>query len=116
MTHRIIIRNNSTDQSYSPRWSTIENIVAEEREDRPDAVLSLRMILNLAAAHWYGRNCTFFRDKGLVDQGIFGQIVEPCSTGGLNCVTPRIQFKVYADSRSVKDTIELHEALGMMPR
>ena len=88
----IRITDHSTGKTYCPRPQTIEAIRAE-KEEYGDK-LTLQDILDLAARHWYGRNCGFFRNQGLADQGIYGQIVRPCRTGGLDCVTPQIRFTV----------------------
>ena len=88
----IRITDHSTGKTYRPRRQTIEAIRAEKAEYGDE--ITLQDILDLAARHWYGRNCGFFRNQGLADQGIYGQIVRPCRTGGLDCVTPQIRFTV----------------------
>ena len=129
MAFRIEITDHSTGKVYRPMVKTVINwLDRNNREAHFDSTpwenyspivnernwidyATIQDVIDMAASHFYGKNCGFFRDKGLADQGIYGQIVEPCSTGGLNCVTGRIRFTVTVNGEKVNNSYELNEAL-----
>lgn len=94
------------DKTYFPLPATVDNIIEEWGKD------CLSQLLDLAAAHWYGKHATFFRDNGLKDAGIYGQICKPISKGnGLNCVTSRVRIDLTVNGQDVCDGYGLQNAL-----
>ena len=42
----------------------------------------------------WGRRASLHIDNGISHSGcIYGQVVEPCKTGGLNCITDRVGIR-----------------------
>lgn len=71
---------NYEERRYSPRASTVAGLTESE-------------IIDLAVKKLYGRRAFFWRDNGLRDCGIFGQVCEPASRkwgGGNSCITGRV--------------------------
>ena len=127
MTHRITITDHSTGKSYSPRVQTIINFLGnkgvitsvdpwiehtyEVTDHNWIYHVGVSDIADIAAVHFYGRNCSFFRNHELADQGIYGQIVRPCRTGGLDCVTPQIKLTITVNGHKVNTQKDLYNAL-----
>ena len=99
------------DKTYRPTQKTIEKIFAEADEYGDSRFTSL---LDYAIKHWYGKNKFFWRDNGLKDQGIFGQVCEPLPEklgGGNNCVTSRIYVSMDVNGHDVCNGPDLERAL-----
>ena len=69
------------EKRYAPRAATVASMTEDE-------------IIDLAVTKLYGRTASLWRDNGLRDQGIYGQIVKPVPPkwgGGNTCVTGRVE-------------------------
>lgn len=127
MSFRITITDHSTGVSYSPRVQTIINRLGKKgviTSVDPWIVhtyevtarnwtnyVGISDIADVAAIHWYGETSRFFRNHELADQGIYGQFVRPCRTGGLDCVTPQIKLTITVNGHKVNTQKELYNAL-----
>lgn len=99
------------DQVYRPTPKTIARIFAEADESGDGRFTAL---LDLACSHWYGAHASLFRDKGLYDEGIYGQIVKPLEEklgGGLNCITGRVFIELTVNGQDVCNGYDLQNAL-----
>ena len=103
---RITIIDNSTGKSYSPRPQTIINYFGQGYS------ASLGDIIDLAMDKFYSKRCFFWRDNGLFDQGIFGQVCRAVKNGEATCVTPRIQLTININGHDVISDYEFFKALG----
>lgn len=69
---------------YAPRAVTVAGMTTDE-------------IIDLAVKKFYGSRSFLWRDDGLRDQGIFGQICKPVSPklgGGNSCLTGRVRIDI----------------------
>lgn len=87
MTTIITINELTSDReprTWKPRAATI-------------AGLNEREIVAAAVRRFYGVRAFLWRDEGLRDQGIFGQICKPVSPkwgGGNSCITGRVRIDI----------------------
>ena len=99
------------DEIYRPTPKTIDRVFAEADEYGDSRFTAL---LDRAAAHWYGAHAFFWRDKGLYDEGIYGQICKPVPEklgGGNSCITGRVFIEMTVNGNDVCNRHELEEAL-----
>jgi len=69
---------------YNPTKKTVFGLSEEE-------------IADLAVKKFFGRKAFFWRDNGLRDCGLFGQVCEPVSKkwgGGNTCLTGRVRIDI----------------------
>lgn len=97
------------DMTYSPRMTTIIERVRHENEDNLIEMNPLQAIIATAMKKWYGVNAFFWRDRGLADAGIYGQVCEACDDNSNNCITPRVRLDITVDGHDVCKNSELYE-------
>lgn len=117
MTHKIIITmtgrdwdGSDIDKTYRPRMETIISRMDHEwNAEHPNDMTPFKAIIATAMLRWYGRNAFFWRDKGLANEGIYGQVCEPSDINSNNCITPRVHISVNVDGHDVSNSDELCE-------
>lgn len=70
--------------TYAPKDKTVSGLTEAE-------------VVDLAVKKFFGKRAFFWRDNGLRDQGIFGQICEPLPAklgGGNTCLTGRVRIDI----------------------
>jgi len=117
MTHKIIITmtgrdwdGSDIDKTYRPRMDTIISRMNHEwNAEYPNDMTPFKAIIATAMLRWYGRNAFFWRDKGLANEGIYGQVCEPSDINSNNCVTPRVHISINVNGHDVSNSDELCE-------
>ena len=106
---KVIITDHSTDKVYRPKPATVELVLRG-----CNGYSRLATIIDLAIKHWYGSSCFFWRDYGLRDVGIYGQVCKPLPPDykANNCITPRIRLNVSINGQDVCSNQDLIATLG----
>lgn len=75
--------------------------ISECQDDRKEWMYSPRTTdqteaVNRAVKKYFGKNASFHADLGLVDSGIYGQIIEPMRNdkNAYKCITGRVRIDI----------------------
>lgn len=72
------------------RASTIDRLSWDCEHNEPRQGKRSAFAIEHVIRRFFGASASLFQESGM--PGIYGQIVKPCSAGGLNCVTGRVSI------------------------